>query len=182
MTFGWAGQTSSAVDQAVANDMMRLFVRYCDENSTVVSPPYHVDTARIYAGGKTEPMVGTAIREIESVKGSFLVGTKAHPSAKGGLSPEGMRAQLRESLDAMQLDSVSEYYLHQPDTENSLLDSLKCAHEMVTEGLVKTIGVSYEFLFHGRIAEIRSLIVFLCQLLDEQLPCLGGRESISTLQ
>ena len=144
MTFAWSSQTSSVVDQSVAVGMVERFLQHNDAEGVKT---HHVDTARVYAGGNTEPMVGEVLKELEAAQGSTLknlvVGTKAHPSVKpGGLSEGGIKEQFAASLEAMKLPSVGEYYLHQPDTENSLLESLKCAHELVTEGKVSVVGMS----------------------------------------
>eukprot|EP00966_Prymnesium_polylepis_P261674 6044921-Prymnesium_polylepis.1 len=48
MTFGWA-QSSQKVDLAVASEMVKRFVGVGGTR---------VDTARIYAAGDTEPIVG----------------------------------------------------------------------------------------------------------------------------
>ena len=77
-----------------------------------------------------------------SSSGSLRLGTKAHPSQPGGLSPEGIRTQLQKSLDAMKVTSVNEFYLHQPDDDHSLLESLKTLNELVNEGKIATIGMS----------------------------------------
>lgn len=37
---------------------------------------------------------------------------------------------------------LAEFYLHQPDLQHTLLESLQCLHEMVSEGKIKTIGMS----------------------------------------
>eukprot|EP00854_Cymbomonas_tetramitiformis_P022452 gene22452-27094_t len=37
---------------------------------------------------------------------------------------------------------MAEFYLHQPDTEHSLAESLETAHMLVEEGLVGAIGLS----------------------------------------
>lgn len=138
MTFAWSSQTSSIVDEPVALEMVQRFIKF---NQEIGVDMHRVDTARVYAGGNTEPMVGDVLRKVD--KGlKILVGTKAHPSVKPGLSPEGIRAQFSTSLDAMGMTAVEEYYLHQPDTENALLESLKCAHALVEEGKVKKIGMS----------------------------------------
>jgi aflatoxin B1 aldehyde reductase len=139
MTMGWS-QTSSKVDESVALDMLKLFVMHNVENGI---DTHYVDTARVYAGGKTEHIVGKIINEFGlSSAGIISVGTKAHPSVKPGLSPEGIRFQIKESLEAMNVPGVSEYYLHQPDTEHDLLDSLKEADAMIKEGLCCTLGMS----------------------------------------
>lgn len=139
MTFGWS-QTSSYVDEKVALEMLRKFV---DHNISHGNEIHYVDTARIYAGGKTEPIVGTVVKELGTPsKGFIAVGTKAHPSVNGGLSPDGIDGQLTASLKAMDVTGVGEYYLHQPDTEHDLLDSLKCAHDKKTAGQFCSLGMS----------------------------------------
>jgi aryl-alcohol dehydrogenase-like predicted oxidoreductase len=51
------------------------------------------------------------------------LGTKVHPSQPAGLSEQGIRTQLEESLKAMNVSSVDVLYLHQPDPEHDLKDS-----------------------------------------------------------
>lgn len=86
-------------------------------------------------------MLGCALVDTNT-KGKLCIGTKAHPSQPHGLSPEGIRSQLQNSLDTMQLASIGEYYLHQPDTEHSLLDSLVTLNELIEEGKISSIGMS----------------------------------------
>lgn len=115
--------------------------RFLQFNQAIGVDEHRIDTARVYAGGETEPMVGEVLKKIDTVI-HVLVGTKAHPSVKPGLSSEGIDGQLSTSLDAMGLSKVQEYYLHQPDTETSLLESLRCAHRLVQEGKIMSIGMS----------------------------------------
>lgn len=129
MTFGW-NQASSVVDSAIACEMVKKFISKGGK---------HVDTARIYAGGDTEPLVGMSISGFHD---KVVLGTKAAPSQAGGLSPAGIQAQLDASTKALNVQTLGEYYLHQPDTENSLLESLKKAHELVQLGKIQTIGLS----------------------------------------
>ena len=119
--------------------MLKQFVNHNEANDLVV---HHVDTARIYAGGKTEPIVGNVLRSCTPSKGTIVLGTKAHPSVEGGLSAQGIKSQLKESLHAMGVTSFGEYYLHQPDMEHAFLESLTCAHELVKDGVVGTIGMN----------------------------------------
>ena len=139
MTFAWS-QTSSVVDESVGLEMVKRFVR---TNEALGVDTHHIDTARIYAGGKTEPMVGQVLKELGSpTSGTVIIGTKAHPSVPKGLSQAGIQDQLKTSTDEMQVSSVGEYYLHQPDTEHSLLESLKCTHDLVTQGKISAVGMS----------------------------------------
>lgn len=133
MTFAWS-QTSSRVDEIVGQSMVQKFV-------DSVSAPHRIDTARIYAGGKTEPCVAVCLSQ--TIGGTFLIGTKAHPSQKDGLSTKGIEGQFYASMEALGKSLlIDEYYLHQPDPEHSLLESLQCLHSFYQKGYIKTIGMS----------------------------------------
>lgn len=149
MTFGWS-QTSSTVDESVAKAMVKNFISFNQKNSIF---NHYIDTARIYAGGATEPLVGAAIKDVmDDVNSSsssggdkIIIGTKAHPSQPGGLSTGGIQKQIEASFAAMERAGIStfgEYYLHQPDTEHSLLESLKTVHGLVQEGKLTHLGMS----------------------------------------
>ena len=140
MTFGWS-QTSSFVDESIAKEMTRKFIDFGKATSTNT---HYIDTARIYSGGKNEPIVGNVLKDALSYcdADSLEIGTKAHPSQPNGLSKDGIMAQFKTSIEAMDVTAVGEYYLHQPDTENSLLESLQCVHELIEDGKVKSLGLS----------------------------------------
>ncbi|CAB9504273.1 Aflatoxin B1 aldehyde reductase member [Seminavis robusta] len=131
MTFAWSGQTSSVVDESVALAMVQKFLQFQETSDNDKVPL--LDTARVYAGGKTELMVGAVLDKlsVSDSKSSIVVGSKANPALPGGLSRKGIQEQLATSLDAMALSSLGEYYLHQPDTEHSLLESLQCIDELI---------------------------------------------------
>lgn len=133
MTFGWE-QASSPVTAEIATEMI--------QRARAVGIT-HFDSARIYAGGATEPIVGQCLTTL-GLKGdpTITITTKAHPSQPNGLSPEGLGSQLAKSLEAMGVSRVDEFYLHQPDTENDLVVSLQAAHELVVKGLVGRLGMS----------------------------------------
>ena len=140
MTFGWS-QTSSYVDETIALEMVKRFVAF-DQSLHVTD--HRIDTARIYAGGKTEKIVGEVLEKFTPDSSSTLiVGTKAAPSIKpNGLSEVGIAGQFEASMEALRMKSCDEYYLHQPDTEHSLLESLKTADFLVKEGKISKIGMS----------------------------------------
>ena len=142
MTFGWS-QTTSYVDENIAKQMTKKFIDFGKATQSSTNTHY-IDTARIYAGGKTEKILGSVLKDIPSYcdYDHVTVGTKAHPSQPNGLSKEGIMNQFKDSIDAMGVTEVGEYYLHQPDTENTLLESLQCVHELISEGKVKSLGLS----------------------------------------
>jgi len=131
MTFAWK-QASSFVDDAVATKMMKAF---SDSGSR------HFDTARIYAAGKSEEMTGRVLAATDSYS-KFDIASKAAPSEPGGLSPEGIRNQLKQSMEALKVTKIPIYYLHQPDTQNDLTISLATVDELIKEGKIETFGLS----------------------------------------
>ena len=138
MTFAWSSQTSAVVDEAVALEMVQKFLEADAPAST-----HFLDTARVYAAGATEPMVGAVLQKLpSSVTSSISVGTKANPAVEHGLSTRGIKEQLQASLQAMHLDRVGEYYLHQPDTDYSLLESLQATHALKQAGSIASLGMS----------------------------------------
>jgi len=132
MTFGWS-QASRTVDGAVASDMLQKFL---------AAGGREIDTARIYSAGDTEPMLGKILHSPVVEGSAYRLGTKAHPSQPGGLSSKGLRAQLEASLEALQVERVNVLYLHQPDPENNLVESLECVHGLVMEGKIGQLGLS----------------------------------------
>lgn len=101
----------------------------------------HFDTARIYAGGKSEEMAGRIMKKNNS-REKYVIATKAHPSQPDGLSDIGIRSQLKSSLDALQIDKAEIYYLHQPDTVNPLTESLATINALISEGLIEKFALS----------------------------------------
>ena len=144
MTWGWS-QASSPCPLPVAVEFLDSFMA-----SPCTSPPYLVDTARIYAGGATEPIVGGVVANFDSKSTSasasastaVLVGTKCNPAASGGLSPSGIESQIAASLEALQATKVGEFYLHQPDPNADLLDSLRALSALHKAGTISSIGMS----------------------------------------
>lgn len=138
MTFGWS-QASSKVNAAVATAMVQKYAA-----DPAARTRFHVDTARIYAGGATEPLVAQALAgSADALQGvDVILGSKAHPSQPGGLSEQGLVAQFEASCKALGVQRLEEFYLHQPDTKSALLDSLKCADALVKANKVGAIGLS----------------------------------------
>lgn len=136
MTFGWSN-SSKLINEQTAVEMLKLV------QSKGVN---HFDSARIYAGGKTETILGHCFNQLLQNNSEFrsnsVITTKVHPSQPGGLSPTGLRDQLNTSLQEMGLTYVDELYLHQPDTEHSLMESLQAVDQCVREGLVRRVGMS----------------------------------------
>ena len=97
----------------------------------------------IYAGGETEKVLRDAMAGYTNKSPVILLGTKAHPSQPDGLSEKGLMNQLEKSFDTLGgVASVDEFYLHQPDENSSLLDSLKTCDTLIKQGKISSIGMS----------------------------------------
>ncbi|CAN0046946.1 unnamed protein product [Pylaiella littoralis] len=104
-----------------------------------------IDTAIMYQGGKSEKALGDA------GMGAFRMATKANPWYKdgktfddpvAGLSAGSVKEQLKASLSSLRLEKVDLFYLHAPDHETPLLETLTAVHELRSEGLFAEWGLS----------------------------------------
>ncbi|MFN0029716.1 MAG: aldo/keto reductase [Acidimicrobiales bacterium] len=91
-----------------------------------------LDTSRVYQNGNCEAVIGRV-----PAGHAVRIGTKYHPSLEGG-----PMTQLRQSLDALQRESVSIYYLHMPATEIMLEDTLAEINEGHAAGGFEAFGLS----------------------------------------
>lgn len=96
----------------------------------------HVDTAHTYTGGESEQTIGAALSPIPD---ECIVATK------GGWAsgrPDALRAEIEESLRRLRTDSIPLYYLHRPDPDTPLEDSLAAIKEYHDAGQIRHVGVS----------------------------------------
>jgi len=93
-----------------------------------------IDTAEAYGRGKSEGLVGRAVRDRRD---RAVVATKA---SRG--SPAYLREAIDRSLQHLGLDHVDLYYLHRVDAEVPIEDSVGAMAEMVRAGKVRAIGLS----------------------------------------
>lgn len=140
MTFGWA-RSSGTVDSEVSAKMMDMFF---DAGHT------QVDTALTYSSGKTEEILGEICPPgSDRSKRMGILATKAGPwmdasmlKAGGGLGKGQVRAKVEQSLKSMKRDSVDLLYLHAPDPDTRIEDTLAEVHELHKEGKFKSLGLS----------------------------------------
>jgi len=108
---------------------------------------HRIDTALMYQGGNTEKILGQANKE------GLVIATKANPWFDGergvtttetcrGLKPETLRKQVGLSLESLRMKKADLFYLHAPDHETPLLDTLKTIHEMKEQDLFSEWGLS----------------------------------------
>lgn len=61
------------------------------------------------------------------------IATKANPWDGKTLKPESVRSQLETSLQRLRTDCVDLFYLHAPDHENPIQDTLRACNELHKE-------------------------------------------------
>jgi pyridoxine 4-dehydrogenase len=95
-----------------------------------------VDTAHTYAEGQSEDTIGTALGPNPD---GCVVATKG---GWNGARPEVLRAEITESLRRLRTDAIGLYYLHRPDPETPLEESLRAIKEHHEAGQIRNVGVS----------------------------------------
>ncbi|CAN5339226.1 aldo/keto reductase [soil metagenome] len=117
-----------------------------DETRAVVDAALEVgvtffDTAEIYGnGGGSERLLGEIL---ERKRDRVVLATKfAWEPGKGLASPDAIRGSIEGSLERLRTDYVDLYYLHRPDPEIPIGDTLGALDELVRSGKVRAIGCS----------------------------------------
>lgn len=103
-----------------------------------------VDTANGYAGGATEAILGELL---EGRRDRVVLATKAgipHPDAAGAppLSPAALTASVEGSLQRLRTDRIDLFYLHQPDRDTPLAETLATIAGLLRDGKIVDYGVS----------------------------------------
>ncbi|SCU91209.1 LANO_0D11056g1_1 [Lachancea nothofagi CBS 11611] len=96
---------------------------------------HDIDTARIYPG--SEEWIGKF-----KLPNEFVIDTKAVGFSKGCLSKESIFKSIDESFHLLGVASVNIFYLHSPDTETPLEETVDAIDALYKQGKFKKFGVS----------------------------------------
>ena len=129
MTFG------SQVDEKLASSM----IDYCLERGI-----NFFDTANIYQLGASEELLGKALqgKREKIVLASKVRGKMGEAPDQSGLSRAAILRGVEESLKRLQTDYLDIYYLHQPDYETPLEETLETMEMLVKQGTVRYVASS----------------------------------------
>ncbi|MGB8451476.1 MAG: aldo/keto reductase [Anaerocolumna sp.] len=102
------------------------------------------DTANVYNQGESERIVGKGLK---GRRNDIILATKVHGQMgenpnDSGLSRRNILASVDASLKRLETDFIDIYYMHAPDYETSLEESLEAMSSLVKSGKVRYIGVS----------------------------------------
>src|SRR6476659_6851193 len=103
-----------------------------------------LDTADMYGPFTNERLVGRAIADRRD---QVVLATKfGNVFRDGGMSVDGTPAYVPQACDAslerLGVDHIDLYYLHRPDTQTPIEDTVGAMAELVAAGKVRHIGLS----------------------------------------
>ena len=113
-----------------------------------------IDTADVYNGGKSEEVVGRAIRNERDrwVIATKLNGTMGEGPNQRGSSRKWIFEAARRSLARLGTDYIDIYYLHREDLETPLDESVHALADLARAGMIRYFALSNHKAW--RIAEI----------------------------
>jgi aryl-alcohol dehydrogenase (NADP+) len=103
-----------------------------------------IDTADVYSGGKSEEVVGHAIR---GERDRWVVATKLNgimgegPNQRGS-SRKWIFEAARSSLHRLGTDYIDVYYLHREDLETPLDESVRALGDLARAGMIRYFALS----------------------------------------
>ena len=97
----------------------------------------HIDTAEMYGNGKAEELVGQAIAGRK--RGEMFLTSKVLPS---NASYDGIIRACKNSLKRLKTDYLDLYLLHWPSSQYPIIETMKAMEKLVSDNLVRFIGVS----------------------------------------
>ncbi|VTU38383.1 aldo/keto reductase [Variovorax sp. RA8] len=142
MTFGGESGIWSQIGNLQQGDVDALVGRALDAGINFI------DTANVYADGRSEIMTGQALRNLQVPRENVVVATKVlgETGTKGpnsrGLSRYHILESVQASLKRLQLDHIDLYQVHGFDPATPMEETLRALDALVQQGLVRYVGVS----------------------------------------
>jgi len=106
------------------------------------------DNAEAYAGGRSEEIMGRALRELGWPRWSYVLTTKLYwgihddPNMKFTLNRKYLMHGIDGSLERFGLDSVDVVYCHRSDPDTPMLETVRAMSDIVSSGRALYWGTS----------------------------------------
>jgi voltage-dependent potassium channel beta subunit len=106
------------------------------------------DNAQVYAAGKSEELMGEALKKLGWPRLKYIVSTKFYwgitdgPNEKNTLNRKYLLDGIDSSLKRLQLDHVDLVYCHRPDPNTPLEETVWAMHDMIERGKALYWGTS----------------------------------------
>jgi aryl-alcohol dehydrogenase-like predicted oxidoreductase len=103
-----------------------------------------IDTANTYTKGRSEKIIGKTVQDyrddvILATKVGYNVGEGPNQS---GLSRKHILSQFKKSLENLKTDFIDIYYLHRPDPDTPMEETLRTVNDLVRNGEVRYLACS----------------------------------------
>jgi len=125
MTFG------DQVEQATAESLLQAFTDAGHDE---------LDTAHTYCDGRTEEMLGRMLPP--AARSKLYLASKVNPWHDDGLQAVEVKRQMAEILQRLGSDSVDLLYLHSPDLDTPVEQTLEACFELFQQGRFRHFGLS----------------------------------------
>ena len=104
-----------------------------------------IDTAALYGFGANETLIGGALKDrrkefVLATKGGMFRNAQGQREIDG--RPEVIKGTCEQSLRRLQTDVIDLYYLHRWDKRLPVEESIGALADLVSEGKIRTIGLS----------------------------------------
>ena len=106
------------------------------------------DNAEVYAGGKSEEIMGRTVRELGWPRESFVISTKFYwglrdgPNTKNTLNRKYLMHAIDGSLERLGLDFVDLLFCHRPDPDTPVEETVWAMSDIVAAGKAHYWGTS----------------------------------------
>ena len=106
------------------------------------------DNAEVYAGGKSEAMMGRTVRELGWPRESFVISTKLYwglrdgPNTKNTLNRKYLMHAIDGSLERLGLEFVDLLFCHRPDPDTPVEETVWAMSDIVAAGKAHYWGTS----------------------------------------
>jgi aryl-alcohol dehydrogenase-like predicted oxidoreductase len=106
-----------------------------------------IDTADVYSFGKSEELVGQAIKNLGIARADVVIATKVYgamgpqPNNRGA-SRGHIMDSVHGSLKRLQTDHIDLYQIHGTDVVTPIEETLRALDDLTCQGLVRYVGVS----------------------------------------
>lgn len=104
------------------------------------------DNAEVYANGKSEEIMGRALKKLGWGRDTYIVSSKVYwggnlPTQKG-LSRKHVHDACHAAMKRLQVDYLDLYYCHRPDLETPIEETVRAMHDLISQGKVLYWGTS----------------------------------------
>lgn len=106
------------------------------------------DNAEVYAGGKSEELMGQALKKLNWPRMKYVIATKFYwgisdgPNEKNTLNRKYLMHAMEGSLRRLDLDYVDVIYCHRPDSQTPIEETVWAMSDLIAKGQALYWGTS----------------------------------------